>query len=145
MQKGKKMSKLKDLLKLITKKSGSLSEEEQKRYDEVKADGKMESATKDVAESIGGASHKTLYKIFLSVLLISSIVIFVSSYLRYTELKSREEVLKNEVKQIELEIDELQYRIGVPENDYDYMVRVAKEKLGLYFPDETIYYNGMNK
>ena len=139
------MSKIKDLLKVITKKSESLSEEEQKIYEAATADGKMETATKDVAESIGTPSYKTLYKIFLSVLLIASIVIFVSGYLRYTELQSRKEVLQNEVKQIELEIDELQYLVGVPKDDYDYMVRVAKEKLGLYFPDETIYYNGMNK
>ena len=41
------------------------------------------------------------------------------------------------------EIDELKYLIDCP-MDYDYIVRVAREKLGLYLPDETIYYNDYN-
>lgn len=131
--------------KLITKKSGSLSEEEHKNYREAKADGKMDTATRDVAESVGKSSHRAAFRIFLIVLLTSAIVIFAASYVRYTELKKREAVLQNELEQIELEIDELQYLIGVPKDDYEYMVRVAKEKLGLYYPDETIYYNGANK
>ena len=28
--------------------------------------------------------------------------------------------------------------------DYDYIVRVAREKLGLHLPDEIIYYNDIN-
>ncbi len=100
----------------------------------------MEEAARDVAESLDKPSYKTGFKIILSVLLISSIVIFTASFLRYSELQKRKEVLEGEVEAIENEIEELQYLIGVPKDSYEYMVRMAKEKLGLYYPDETIYY-----
>ena len=30
------------------------------------------------------------------------------------------------------------------EEDADYIIKIAKEKLGLYFPDEEIFYNDRN-
>ncbi len=128
-----------------TKKSESLSEEELKNYEEAISDGEMEHLTRDVAESLKTPSHSLTFKILLGVLLVSSIVIFTASFMRYSELQKRKEVLQREVDELELEIEELQYLIGVPHDDYEYMVRMAKEKLGLYFPDETIYYNDSNK
>ena len=39
--------------------------------------------------------------------------------------------------------DELEYLIESP-IDYDYIVRVAREKLVLHLPDEIVYYNDIN-
>ncbi len=105
----------------------------------------MERITGDVVESFKRPSHITIFKIMLAVLLIFSIVIFSVSFMRYTELQKRKQALEREVEELEAEIDELQYLIGVPKDDYEYMVRIAKERLGLYYPDETIYYNNTNK
>ena len=105
----------------------------------------MEDVTGDVIKSFSSSSYTAVFKILLGVLLISSIVIFSVSFMRYTELQKRKQVLENEVKEIEAEIEELQYLIGVPKDDYEYMVRMAKQKLGLYYPDETIFYNDTNK
>lgn len=105
----------------------------------------MEEITGDVVESFSRPNHVAVFKILLAVLLVASIVIFSVSFMRYTELQRRKQTLESKVEELELEIDELQYLIGVPKDDYEYMVRIAKEKLGLYYPDETIYYNDANK
>ena len=129
----------------VARKGESLSEEEKKNYEEAISNDKMEDVTNEVIKSFSTSSYTTVFKILLGVLLISSIVIFSVSFMRYTELQKRKQVLENEVKEIEAEIEELQYLIGVPKDDYEYMVRMAKQKLGLYYPDETIFYNDTNK
>ena len=138
----KLFSKIKEI---VDQRGGSLSEEEKKSYEEAISNDKMEDVTGDVIKSFSSSSYTTVFKILLGVLLISSIVIFSVSFMRYTELQKRKQVLENEVKEIEAEIEELQYLIGVPKDDYEYMVRMAKQKLGLYYPDETIFYNDTNK
>lgn len=77
-------------------------------------------------------------------LLIVSITVFVTSLMRYGELQREKEVLEKKADEYEYDIEELEYLISCPV-DYDYIVRVAKEKLHLYLPDEIIYYNDTNK
>lgn len=105
----------------------------------------MEEMTDDVLESFSRPSHVAIFKILLVVLLVASIVIFSVSFMRYTELQKRKQALEAKAEELELEIDELQYLIGVPKDNYEYMIRIAREKLGLHYPDETIYYNDANK
>ena len=137
--------KMKKIKRALLHKGESLSAEEIKSYEESRPHKKMEEVTDEVIDSFARPSHITVFKILLAVLLTSSIVIFSVSFMRYTELKKRKEALEDKVAELEMEIDELQYLIGVPKDDYEYMVRIAREKLGLYYPDETIYYNGTNK
>ena len=137
--------KFKKLKRAMLHKGESLSAEELENYEASKSDRKMEEVTDEVIGSFARPSHVTVFKILLAVLLASSIVIFSVSFMRYTELQKRREALEDKVAELEMEIDELQYLIGVPKDDYEYMVRIAREKLGLYYPDETIYYNGTNK
>lgn len=148
MHKSRERKKMKLIAKIwdaVARKGESLSEEEKKNYEEAISNDKMEDVTNEVIKSFSTSSYTTVFKILLGVLLISSIVIFSVSFMRYTELQKRKQVLENEVKEIEAEIEELQYLIGVPKDDYEYMVRMAKQKLGLYYPDETIFYNDTNK
>ena len=148
MHKSRERKKMKLIAKIwdaVARKGESLSDEEKKNYEEAISNDKMEDVTNEVIKSFSTSSYTTVFKILLGVLLISSIVIFSVSFMRYTELQKRKQVLENEVKEIEAEIEELQYLIGVPKDDYEYMVRMAKQKLGLYYPDETIFYNDTNK
>lgn len=139
------MSLLKKIRQKIAEKNESLSAEEQKSHDEGIKNREMEQMTGEVVESFSRPNHVAIFKILLVVLLVASIVIFSVSFMRYTELQKRKAALEVKVAEIEHEIDELQYLIGVPKDSYEYMVRMAKEKLGLYYPDETIYYNDANK
>ena len=55
---------------------------------------------------------------------------------------------KNEIgvtlAELEAKREELKEMIESSENK-DYIVRIAKDRLGLYFPDEEIFYNDKNK
>ena len=59
----------------------------------------------------------------------------------YSQMKKQE--LEARVDSLEYEIDELEYLLESPV-DYDYIVRVAREKLGLHLPNEIVYYNDIN-
>ena len=63
--------------------------------------------------------------------------------MRYSELERERALLEEKRESINDEIDELKYLIDCPV-DYDYIVRVAREKMGLHLPDEIVYYNDYN-
>ena len=64
--------------------------------------------------------------------------------MRYSELQREKEALEDKVNEYEAEVEKLEYLIDSPV-DYDYIVRIAKEKLNLYLPDEIIYNNDTNQ
>ena len=79
----------------------------------------------------------------LILLVIASLGMFITGIMKYNEFQREKVALEIEKEALKDEIDELKYLIDCP-MDYDYIVRVAREKLGLYLPDETIYYNDYN-
>jgi cell division protein FtsB len=64
--------------------------------------------------------------------------------MRYSELQREKQALEDKVEKYEAEVEKLEYLIDSP-IDYDYIVRVAREKLNLYLPNEIIYHNDTNK
>ena len=97
-----------------------------------------------VKKGLSAPFSRVLLRLLLSVLVISSITVFVTGLMKYDELQREKEVLRKEKEALELEIEELQYLLDCPV-DYDYIIRVAREKLGLHLPDEIIYYTDQNK
>ena len=89
-------------------------------------------------------SVKVLLRLALAILLVVSIGMFVTSLMKYSELQRQKEALEQKVEEYEADIEELEYLIDCPV-DYDYIVRIAREKLNLYLPDDIIYYNDTNK
>ena len=87
---------------------------------------------------------KVLLRSTLAILLVVSIGMFVTSLMKYSELQREKEALEQKVEEYENEIERLEYLIDCPV-DYDYIVRIAREKLNLYLPDDIIYYNDTNK
>jgi cell division protein FtsL len=87
---------------------------------------------------------KVLLRSTLAILLVVSIGMFVTSLMKYSELQREKEALEEKVEEYENEIERLEYLIDCPV-DYDYIVRIAREKLHLYLPDDIIYYNDTNK
>ena len=58
----------------------------------------------------------------------------------YNELRQSEEELLAEKQAYEDEIDRLREELEHP-MDKDYVMRIAREKLNYYLPDEIIFYN----
>ena len=77
---------------------------------------------------------------FLCALVIAAACIFVSGIIRYNQLQAEKEELQEKLKELESKNEKLQYELDSP-IDYDYIVRRAHE-LGMYFPDEEVYYKG---
>ncbi len=86
---------------------------------------------------------KVLLRLLLAILIVSSLAMFVTGIMKYNELMREKEVLEAKRDALEEEIAELQYLIDCPV-DYEYIVRVARERLGLHLPDEIVYYNDAN-
>ncbi len=77
---------------------------------------------------------------FLCVLVIVAACIFVSGIIRYNRLEAEKEELMEQLRELESKNEQLEYELNSP-IDYDYIVRRARE-LGMFFPDEDVYYNG---
>ena len=80
----------------------------------------------------------------LGVLVVTSIGIFANSVMRYNALMEEQKKLEEELASYRDMREELEEILN-SEADRDYIVKIAKELLGLYFPDEEIYYNDINK
>ena len=129
----------------ITKRYESLSEEEIREYEETNRPDKMESVISEVGDSVSKPTPKTLIKLLLGALLITALIVFVSGVIKYNQLSERREILKEEVQALEDEIEELQYLIGISSDNNEYIIRIARKKLNLHFPDEIVYYNNVNE
>ena len=84
-----------------------------------------------------------LLRIALGVVVVVSLVISISSVMRYNELEEQKAALEAQIEAKDKEIGELQYLVDAPMDD-DYIARIAQERLGLEFPDEKQYYNDLN-
>ena len=89
-------------------------------------------------------SVKVTLRLAIAALLIASITVFVTGLMKYSELRKEKEALEQKVEQYENEVEYLEYLLDCPV-DYDYIVRMAREKLGLHLPDEIIYHNESQK
>lgn len=79
----------------------------------------------------------------LGVVVVTALIISVTSVMRYNELEARKRELRAQVEACDEDIAELQYLINAP-MDESYVTRVAREKLHLCYPDEDLYYSGIN-
>ena len=81
-----------------------------------------------------------LFRILLIMMLVLSFVFFATKLMEYNRLKQATADLEEEIQKHESNIDELKYLIDSPVDD-EYIIRIAREKLGLVFPDEEIFYH----
>lgn len=92
-------------------------------------------------------STKSGAKILLRCALIAIVVIslgtFVSGVMIYNANQEKIQELKQQIADRNEQVGELEFLIDSP-IDYDYIVRIAREKLGLRFPDETIFHKDSN-
>ena len=80
---------------------------------------------------------------FLVLLFVFAVVFFLWSMMRYNEKMNETEEQKVKIAQLSDEIEQMQYLVDAPLDD-DYKMRIAREKLGMCFPDEIIFHTGVN-
>ena len=86
---------------------------------------------------------RVILRLIPALIIVTSISMFVTGIMKFDELGRRRDELEQRIEDVEYEIDELEYLVNCP-IDYDYIVRVAREKLNLHLPDEIVYYNDIN-
>ena len=82
---------------------------------------------------------KTVIRFFVSILLIFSVVFFVWSVMRYNRIQEQKEDKERYLAQLTQKVDELEYLVDMPIDD-EYKIRIARERLGMCFADEIIFY-----
>ena len=86
---------------------------------------------------------RVLLRVMLSLLLVGSIGLFATGVMRYSELQRERRALEEQKAALTEEIEELKYLVEHPV-DREYIIRMAREKLGLNLPGEIVYYNDTN-
>ena len=112
--------------------------------EEKKSPEREQDIERSIKKGIKTPRVRVVMRILLLVLVITAIATFTTALMRYSELQREKEALEDKVNEYEAEVEKLEYLIDSPV-DYDYIVRIAKEKLNLYLPDEIIYNNDTNQ
>ena len=77
---------------------------------------------------------------FLLLVLVISVGVFASRMLEYTQLIDQKNELQNQKDEYQAQIDKMNhYSKGTI--DYDDIIRIAREKFNLVFPDDTVIYS----
>lgn len=87
-------------------------------------------------------SLSLVVRVFLAVVILCSIGIFANSVMKYNALREEEARLEQQLKEYQETRDELR-ELWNSEIDREYIIRVARS-MGLYFPEEEIFYNDGN-
>lgn len=82
-------------------------------------------------------------RVALAAVVVASLIISVSSIMRFNELEEQKRELQAEIEHCNDDISEKQQLLNTPV-DRDYNARMARERLGLHFPDENVYYSRTN-
>lgn len=82
--------------------------------------------------------------VWISVLImIVAVIISVKNLMDANNNRSNNEEQKVIKDAEQYNVDKLKYRLNSPIDD-SYIERVAREKLGMYYPDEIIYFNELD-
>ena len=82
-------------------------------------------------------------KIAMVVIIVVSIFTIVKLQMQFNELNTQRKQLIAQVKEYSNALEQKQDQLDEPFDD-DYVIRVARDKLGYHLPDEVIYYNDLN-
>jgi cell division protein FtsB len=85
-----------------------------------------------------------LMKVALASVLVAALVISIANVMRANQLRAQTEELQAEYERLREENKKLQYFLN-KEIDEDYIIEYARDVLGMYFPDEDVYYNDVNE
>ena len=80
---------------------------------------------------------------FLAVLMLFSVAFFLWSIMKYNDIMEQKKEKEAYIVELNDDIDRLEYLVDAPLDD-QYKIRVAREKLGMCFPDEIIFHTGLD-
>ena len=80
-----------------------------------------------------------IIKLFLALLLIFAVAFFLWSIMKYNDIMEEKKEKEKYITELSDNIDRLEYLVDAPLDDA-YKIRIAREKLGMCFPDEIIFY-----
>ncbi|MBO5204273.1 MAG: septum formation initiator family protein [Clostridia bacterium] len=84
-----------------------------------------------------------IIRVFLLLLLTFSVAFFLWSIMRYNEIMEDKEEREEYKGRLSDDIDRLEYLVDAPLDDA-FKIRIAREKLGMCFPDEIIYHTELD-
>jgi cell division protein FtsB len=84
-----------------------------------------------------------IIRVFLVLLLLFSIVFFLWSVMKYNDIMDEKKEKQEYIDSLSEQIDRLEYYVDAP-IDNAYKIRMAREKLGMCFPDEIIFHTELN-
>lgn len=82
-------------------------------------------------------------RVFLVALMLFSVAFFLWSIMKYNEIMEQKKEKEAYIVELNDDIDRLEYLVDAPLND-QYKIRVAREKLGMCFPDEIIFHTELD-
>ena len=84
-----------------------------------------------------------LIRVFLAFLFVFTVAFFLWSMMKYNKIIEDKNKNTEYIRNLTDEIEELQYLVDAPLDDA-YKIRIAREKLGMCFPDEIVFYTEVN-
>ena len=84
-----------------------------------------------------------LIRVFLAFLFVFAVAFFLWSMMKYNKIIEDKNKNTEYIRNLTDEIEELQYLVDAPLDDA-YKIRIAREKLGMCFPDEIVFYTEVN-
>lgn len=84
-------------------------------------------------------------KIALILVIVTVLIVSASSLMEYSDILNQTEKVEADIGAAQDRVDELQYLIEMPRNDRSFIIRIAREKLGLVLPEEIVYYSDKNE
>ena len=78
---------------------------------------------------------------FLLLILVISVVVFASRMLTFHQLNEEKNDLQDQKDKYQAQIDRMEHYLD-GSIDYEEIVRIARERYHLTFPDETVIYSG---
>jgi len=81
---------------------------------------------------------------FLILLFVFSVIFFLWSLMKYNKIMEDKKEDEAYIEQLNDEIERLEYLVDAPLDDA-YKIRIAREKLGMCFPDEIIFHSEVNE
>ena len=93
---------------------------------------------------IGEKNGASLWiRLFVVLLFIFAVIFFLWSMMRYNEIMDKKKENEAYIQRLGEENEQLRYLVEAPLDDA-YKIRIAREKLGMCFPDEIIFYTEMD-
>ena len=99
--------------------------------------------TPPAPDSEKNLGRSMLMKVAMATLLVASLIISISNVMRANQLRSQAEEMQAEYEKLKEENRKLQYFLN-KEVDENYIIEYARDVLGMFFPDEDVYYNDVN-